>query len=239
MKEIVKRVLKSSILGKKIYPLIQVCYRSVAIPMKRRRLQRYGADALRNVHAILTESGIDYYADWGTLLGIIREGGFIRHDDDIDLTIVDSKTNPKALLNTLIDKGFKFIHALRNEERILEFSVSWKNLSIDFFFRIPVNHLGKVGIADVYYDPSVKYENPDQNNYKVWLFEEGIETKIISFKGAEVRIPYKPEEMLEFEYGPEWQSPISNWSADGLTGRYEARDDFVIRVTKFDDAMRN
>lgn len=239
MKEIVKRVLKASMLGKKIYPLVQGCYRSVAIPMKRRRLQQHGADALRNVHAILTESGIDYYADWGTLLGIIREGGFIRHDDDIDVTIVDSKTDPQVLLNTLLDKGFEFIHVFRNEDRILEFSVSWMNLSIDFFFRIPTNHPGKVGIADVYYDPDIKYETPDQNSYKIWLFDEGIRTKIITFKGVEVRIPDKPEEMLEFEYGPEWRFPISNWSTDGLAGRYEVEEDFVIRVTKLDDVMRN
>lgn len=239
MKEMIKQVLKSSMFGKKIYPLIQRSYRSVAIPMKRRRLRRHGVDTLRKVHAILTECGVDYYADWGTLLGIIREGGFIRHDDDIDLTIVDSKTNPQALLNALLNKGFEFIHALKREDRILEFSVSWKKLSVDFFFRIPVECPGKVGIADVYYDPIIKYETPDQNSYKIWLFDESIKTKIITFKGIEVRIPGKPEEMLEFEYGPEWRSPISNWSADGLSGRYEAREDFVIRVTKFDDVMRN
>lgn len=239
MKEIIKRVLKSSMLGKRIYPLIQRNYRIVAIPIKRRRLQRHGADALRNVHAILTGCGVDYYADWGTLLGIIREGGFIRHDDDIDVTIVDSKTDPQALLNVLLDKRFEFIHVLRNEDRILEFSVSWKKLSIDFFFRIPVGRPGKVGIADVYYDPDIKYETPDQNSYKIWLFDESIKTKIVTFKGVEVRIPDKPDEMLEFEYGPEWRSPISNWSAEGLAGRYEAKEDFVIRVTKLDDVMRN
>lgn len=239
MKEMIKQVLKSSMFGKKIYPLIQRSYRSVAIPMKRRRLQRHGVDALHKVHTILSECNVDYYADWGTLLGIIREGGFIRHDDDIDLTIVDSKTNPQVLLNRLLGNGFKFIHVLKNNNGIVEFSVSWMKLSIDFFFRIPVGHPGKVGIADVYYDPDIKYETPDQNSYKVWLFDEAIKTKIITFRGVEIRIPDKPEEMLEFEYGQEWRSPISNWSTDGLTGRYEAKDDFVIRVTKLNDVMLN
>lgn len=239
MKEIIKKVLKASSFGKKVYPLIQGVYRSVAIPVKRQRLQRYGVETLHKVHAILTECGIDYYADWGTLLGIIREGGFIRYDDDIDLTLVDDKINPRALLNTLINKGFVFIHALIREDRILEFSVSWKNLSIDFLFRIPVERPGKVGIADVYYDPDIKYETPDQNSYKMWLFDEGIKTKVITFKGVEVRVPDKPEDLLEFEYGPEWRSPINNWSADGLAGRYEAKEDFVIRMTKLNDVVRN
>lgn len=237
MKEIIKKLLKSSSIGKMIYPFIHKCYRIVAIPIKRRRLQRNGAMALRKMHEALTDVGIDYYADWGTLLGIVRDGGFIRHDDDMDLTIVDKNVDARALLTMLLGKGFKFIHLFKTADRILEFTMAWNKLSIDLFFRIPVDCPGKVGVAGVYFDPKIKYDTPDQNSYRLWYFKENIKTKQIQFQGTVVRVPEDTEEMLEFEYGDDWRSPISGWSADRLKGRYEYKKDFVVRVTNLKDVI--
>ena len=237
MKEQIKKVLKASALGKKVYPCIQWVYRLVAIPLKRYRLRRYGVGMLERLHATLTQNNVDYYLDFGTLLGIVRENDFIRHDDDIDLTIVEKDANPRQILKVLLNNGFDFIHAMKVGGRIVEFSVAYKKLSADFFFYIPVNRPSCVGICGVYFDPTVKYDNPNQNNYRVWFFPDDIKTRISQFKGTSVKIPVDAEKLLEFEYGKGWRLPIKDWSADDLEERYKIMDDFAVRIIDINEVL--
>ena len=42
IKGVTKRILKSLVVGRLIYPVVQKAYRSYAIPMRRRRLHKFG-----------------------------------------------------------------------------------------------------------------------------------------------------------------------------------------------------
>ncbi len=44
-------------------------------------------EVLLTVGKVLKENNITYFADWGTLLGVVRHGGFIPWDDDLDIAI--------------------------------------------------------------------------------------------------------------------------------------------------------
>lgn len=239
MKEIVKKFLKSSSIGRYVYPLVQVAYRSFAIPLKRHRLQKYGAEMLAKIHEILCENGIKYHLDFGTLLGIVREGDFIKHDDDIDLTIADVNANAKEILKMFLAQGFAFIHVLTVKGRIVEFSISFKKLSADFFFYLPLGIMGKVGVCGVYFDPSVQYKSSAQNNYRVWYFPDDTKSKVIQFKGVNVCVPEHPEDILEFEYGKGWRSPVKNWTADELSSHFKVMDDYAIRITDVNEILKN
>ena len=231
MKEFVKKILKKSSLGKCIYPLVQSVYQWYSIPIKRRRLRRVGVEALMRIHSLLMDNKIDYYLQFGSLLGVIRDKDFIKHDDDIDLTVVDPLVSPQNVLRLLLENDFHFIHALKVNEYIVDFAVSYKKLTVDFFFPIPVEREHKVGICCAYFNPSSEYERYDQNNYRVWFIPDNIRTKITRFKGIDLKIPQDPEWLIEYIYGENWRNPIKNWSPKSITDHFQEMDDFAIRVT--------
>ena len=52
---------------------------------------------LRDFDAICAAHGVVYWADSGTLLGAVRDGGIIAHDDDVDVCV------PAASMQALCD----------------------------------------------------------------------------------------------------------------------------------------
>lgn len=42
-------------------------------------------EVLNDIDKACTENGIQYFAEWGTLLGAVRHHGFIPWDDDMDI----------------------------------------------------------------------------------------------------------------------------------------------------------
>ena len=70
-----------------------------------RRAQMTMLEILNIFHEICTRHNIDYWLDWGTLLGARRHAGFIPWDDDLDVKILwkDRKRLISALEKELPD----------------------------------------------------------------------------------------------------------------------------------------
>ena len=44
-------------------------------------------DVLNEIDRVCTKHNIQYFAEWGTLLGTVRHGGYIPWDDDMDISM--------------------------------------------------------------------------------------------------------------------------------------------------------
>src|SRR5260221_3266175 len=71
------------------------------------RRQKILRRCLREVCDILNRGGVDYWCDYGTLLGYYRDGDVIRTDYDIDLCLLLSE-KPKVigLRQAFKDRGY-------------------------------------------------------------------------------------------------------------------------------------
>lgn len=214
-KSFVKKVLKSSSLGKAIYPLFQKPYLWYAIPARRRRLRKHGVDAMRRLHGFMVSNGIDYYCDSGTLLGFVRDHGFIKTDDDIDVAIVEGSIAPAELLRKMIAAGYEYVHAFDYNGQMLEFTVADKTgITVDCFFQ--TLQKGSTTILDawgVYWKPDCNYPSETANSVISYPFLKPTGFKLLNVMGIQVRIPDHPEDVLESEY-PGWRIPDPNFKHD-------------------------
>lgn len=136
---------------------------------------------------ILDQHGIKFFLAFGTLLGAIRDGGFIEGDTDTDLFILESE-----------------------EEYITE-ALSSKEFNASGFEIVRVmNDLVSVGRNKCYIDISV-FRKVHGNKNLVLLGQHFIEEyrvlipEKIKFLGHECLIPKDPESYLTDKYG-DWKN---------------------------------
>lgn len=81
-------------------------YNGEGTPLRKAQLRML--EIMLEIDRICKKNNIEYWIDFGTLLGAKRHGGFIPWDDDVDVSVrrKDYKRLRKALLNDLSDKYF-------------------------------------------------------------------------------------------------------------------------------------
>ena len=235
MKEFVKKVLKSNVLGRAVYEPLHWAYRLYSVPHRKRMLKKHGKEVLAHLAEIIERHQIPAFAAYGTLLGFVREHGFLAHDDDIDLGILPGEWTPKRLLKVLLEEedGFSFLFAFSYNGRVTEFKLQYGGIPIDFFFYEDDGE--KFFAGSYHYFPNVKYPAPNANSAQrvVEPRIEGLD-KIDVF-GLKFPVPANTEYVLEKLYG-NWRVPDANWNDNKHPG-IEDLPGFAYSITK-EEAMK-
>lgn len=137
---------------------------------------------------ILNKAGITASPAYGSLLGIIRDNGFIEWDEDIDMFIL--KEDKDKFLNALWDlkeAGFELIREIRVGHL---YSVMRKGEYIDFYVMEPLTPEVRTTLGGGF------------------VFEKYLKDLIDwNFKGLTIKVPREYENCLEFMYG-DWRTPV-------------------------------
>lgn len=211
LKNKVKNLLKSCRLGRYVFPFLARGYFLATCPIKRYHLHQHGWRVLSQLHTALSDAGILYFVDFGTLLGMIREGHFLGHDADIDLGILDVTSGTQARVHDALSQhGYRLIMSYWYKDRCVAQSYMCGSVKVDF----------------CYYEESPQYSccwlfycNMKERNYPSKDFATVYEIKYrpisgirtIVRQGVEMNVPEDPEQLLEDKYGPGWKKPDKGW----------------------------
>lgn len=175
----------------------------------RKAMRCYGLRVCDAVYSALSEREIPYWADHGTLLGIVRENGFIKNDLDIDFS-VPPQVRLSDVYAALEKLGFTLKWGFAYRGEIVEITVSYKGVGIDFFKCHPIDKRMGNFVFVPKYDPETwqivsvmahERVRPQVRGLKCVRFGRSMEK-------ARTYIPENAEEILEAEYG-DWRTPDS------------------------------
>jgi hypothetical protein len=165
-------------------------------------------DLYDRVRRILAAAyGYDLFLIYGTLLGVVREGGYIGHDVDFDAAYVSKRTTGEEAAQELAEIGVALIedglsvepmvsllHVFDPTDRTARIDVFHTYFDLDGVMRFPFGVAGtsRVTRAD-------------------WLG-----TTEVSFSGGRGLVPVNAEQIVEHLYGHDWKRPKPgfNWNLD-------------------------
>lgn len=156
-------------------------------------------------------AGVELVVDFGTLLGIVRDGDIIPWDDDIDFAApLGSELEIEKILRKFVQTNVHPVHwSIRKVTRndgvctclLLEFSElneTYKPFTSSVSFRENVDgrslHLPSIGM---WYAPEYHFAGADS----------------IEWRGQEILVPKDHLTYLTFQYG-DWQTPVKDIQFD-------------------------
>ena len=150
---------------------------------------------LKIMRTVLNNADIPFMLIYGTLLGAIRDGGFIKHDSDTDL-LIDEDVELKLLdvIPVLEKKGLLLV---RYEKLTffglgdIVYSFMRNNMWIDIFI---LQHAGEDCII-----AGIKYP-----------YHYFINAGKVVFYDDEYAIPSNIDDCLTLLYGKDWKTPVEN-----------------------------
>lgn len=222
MVNLIKRILKSFRLGQLLYPALNRVYRLYSVPARRRNMKRNGYKVLDSVYEICAENNLKCFAVFGSLLGYIREGGFIPYDCDLDFGVLPGTTPAKLAKLFVEDYGFKFLHAFSYHGEVTEVTLQKDGIPMDFiFYKVAED---KSWCTVYHWSPDAKYTDARQNSVK--HVNQAKVTNLITIKVHEARVfvPENYEEMLRSVFGDDWRIPDPSFKPSQQPGNVYVED---------------
>jgi choline kinase len=156
-----------------------------------------GPRVLAQTLALSAEVGLRPFLLWGSLLGCVREGGFILGDRDIDLGVLEGDAPRLAALRAaMADRGYAT--RIQNDFKLSLVHPGHPRLFVD----IDVVGRFRDGWA-------ITNADADPARWFYYRFERDVFAGVRSapfLDGMEVAVPNRPERFLEATYG-DWRTP--------------------------------
>ncbi len=154
-------------------------------------------EAVTSVLAALQRVGVEAFPAYGTLLGAVRNGKLIGHDNDADLAYVSTVSEPADVIR----ESFQIQRALSREG----FSTSrYSGAAIKVDVNTSAGVIGLDVFGGFFHQGNLALMGEIYTPFEPsWIFPLGT----VSLEGRTLPAPAVPERLLEAMYGPSWLVP--------------------------------
>ncbi|MBA7632804.1 hypothetical protein ES703_40359 [subsurface metagenome] len=156
---------------------------------------------LLEIKNIFDKLHIKFWLAHGTLLGAVREKGFISYDFDLDGAILATDWSPQ-LCSKFMKYGFACSTRKSSAKRPAQLRIVKRGI---------VTHVG----LKYYYPPeNIYFSLPNVPTVRNATLPAKLlkGDYFIHFLGAKFRVPNPPQEYLEWLYGKNWRTPVNDLS---------------------------
>ena len=187
---------------------------------KRAALAAEGMSLVADLEKILQDAPYTYFIAYGNLLGLVREGHFLAHDNDLDYAISVNEGSPwEDLEKRLVANGFTKCRQFLIDGKVHEQSYCRDELTVDFFGYLDGEEYSR------WYGFCRRDGYIYDDRYDMHILETHFSpiksVKQLEFNGVMVTVPADPERFLEDAYGPGWRVPDPTWSGEKESNRIE------------------
>lgn len=171
-------------------------------------------------------SNYDIWLDFGTLLGMHRDKGLIKHDQDMDFGIIIEDYNDfQEKENLLLCNGFKKTRELYYDNEIMEISYDYNGLNVDFIIYKREGNCVKSVVVGYLLDALNRPCKFESSKYAIAF--SGLKEHDVD--GIKVKIPVNTHEYLEYQYEKDFLIPnkFYNWRDNPM---YEKVDESLVEV---------
>lgn len=161
-----------------------------------------GESVLHAASKALNEIKVFHWLEFGTLLGVVRDGKLISHDTDIDFGVFLGDRS-KDIQRAFEKAGFRLVHRLEidNGNYGLEESYELNGVGVDLFYFTKTEK----GM----YCHLFPFESKNKRLVRE-LFTTVNDFRIINWQDLDIHIPKEAEQRLRDTYG-DFQKPDKNW----------------------------
>ena len=211
-----------------IYELIRQAFIKVYYPYKNYKIRREASEILTRVGNVFENNTKDYWLDYGTLLGYVRERKIIKGDLDLDFGVI-MEDKSKSLQKYLEEYQIYLTQRMKVEGMIVAEQYRYKDIGFDIFYYRKEND--KI-ITNVWL--TTDHSVPQKISYEQGggvLGEttfSAFDTMKIQFYGVWFRIPEDADLYLKEHYGDDYMIPNPNFSFDDEKNRVEVNKNFEV-----------
>lgn len=179
------------------------------LQVRRETYHKYGLEILERFDECMRKNNFKYMLAFGSMLGAVREHGFIKHDLDIDTWMFIEDDNDR-LVPELKKYGFNLLHhySIDNDKYGKEYTFDYKGCHIDIFFVYPA--IDEYPYCTDYIQ--CKKINVNQRIPRRLQLPISQQIRLAKFENLELPIPNNAEEICEFRYGKDYMTPNPQWN---------------------------
>lgn len=197
---------------------IYYTYKQKLQSKRNKNFHEHALSALKAFDKCMTDHDVTYTLIFGSLLGAVRERGFIKHDMDIDVALF-IEDRSEALYDILKESGFELIRRFSIDDGTLgceeTFEYSGTGVTLDIFYICPAVKEYQYCCCWNLAEGCASFRESVRKIGGVYprLIDQPIKDKMkrVPFEDIEVSITENAHECLLFAYGPDYLIPDPNY----------------------------